>query len=75
MDVWILSSKESDFALLSPIGNNANKRCCWDGDMQNSFTGFIRVIEYHSSDGTNIEYASQMWEGEVTNGIPDGFIR
>ena len=75
LDVWISTSNLNDLAALQALESSNGLKCCWDDDVKNNFNGFMRGIEYYSEDGQNIDYATRIWEGEVTKGIPNGFIR
>ena len=57
-------------------------RCCWKGglgyDIYKLVNGFGRVIKYSTTVANNVvtvQYPSQMWEGKLTQGSPDGFGR
>ena len=75
LDVWISPTLESDMNNLLEMKNDVRALCCWNVDIKTIFTGFIRVIEFVSLDGSQVDYITQLWEGQVEKGEPNGLIR
>lgn len=77
-DVAILATQQKDEETLKKLSVSPDTmKCCWWDKYQNNMNGIGRVMFYRDKkgDGTDPEYLYYIWEGQIENGLPKGFIR
>ena len=80
-DILILSTVETDAAVLKTNAKDTRVKCCYTIDggsgLDKHLTGFARIFTYADSlgGGKTPQWLDMLYEGELALGVPSGFGR